>query len=68
MNLDEDNTIFDYHCDNLYHPEAEGGIAYNDPALGIDWHVPADKMIISPKDAVRPLLKDEDGGFTIGDE
>ncbi len=59
----EDNTIFDYHCDNLYHPEAEGGIAYNDPALGIDWHVPADKLIVSPKDAVRPMLKDEDGGF-----
>ena len=59
----EDNTIFDYQCDNLYHPEAEGGIAYDDPTLSIDWHVPVDKLIVSPKDANRTLLKDEDGGF-----
>lgn len=59
----EDNTIFNYFCDNPYHPDAEGGIAYNDPDLGIDWHVPIDKMIVSPKDAERSLLKNEDAGF-----
>lgn len=59
----EDNTVFDYHCDNLYHPEAEGGIAYNDPTLNIDWHVPANKLIVSPKDTNRPLLQNEDGNF-----
>ena len=63
----EDNTVFDYHCDNFYHPETEGGIAYNDPTLNIDWHVPTDKLIVSPKDAVRPLLKDENGGFVYSD-
>ena len=59
----EDNTIFDYQCDNLYHSEAEGGIAYDDPTLNIDWPVPADKLIVSPKDAVRPLFKDEEAHF-----
>ena len=45
-------------CDNYYCPESEGAIAWNDPALGIDWRIPADKVILSPKDLHHPLLKD----------
>lgn len=43
-------AVFSYKCDNLYHPEAEGGVMYNDATLNIDWKIPADKAIISPKD------------------
>lgn len=52
-----ETAIFTYKCDNLYHPEADGGILFNDPDLGIDWKIPADKMILSAKDTKHPLLK-----------
>ncbi|MEN9304657.1 MAG: hypothetical protein RL264_3086 [Bacteroidota bacterium] len=44
----EDNTIFSYKCTNLYHPESEGCLKWNDPNLQIDWN--AVNPIISPKD------------------
>ena len=53
-----DVAVFLYKCDNYYCPESEGAIAWNDPALGIDWRIPADKVILSPKDLHHPLLKD----------
>ncbi len=53
-----EHAVFSYKCDNLYHPEADGGILLTDPALGIDWHIPADKMILSEKDKHHPLLRD----------
>ncbi len=53
-------AIFQYKCDNLYCPQSEGAIAWNDPALNIDWRIPADKVILSPKDSNHPLLKDCD--------
>ncbi len=46
----EDNTIFFYKCDNFYCKEAEGGVIYNDPKLGIDWQVEASNMLLSEKD------------------
>jgi dTDP-4-dehydrorhamnose 3,5-epimerase len=42
----------------LYCKESEGAIAWNDEALGIDWKIPADQVILSEKDANHPLLKD----------
>lgn len=54
----EDETIFTYKCDNFYHPEAEGGVMYNDADLGIDWMLNADEIQLSEKDTVLPLLKD----------
>lgn len=51
-------AVFSYKCDELYHPEADGGISLLDDALAIDWGVPADKMILSEKDRRHPLLKD----------
>jgi len=52
----EDDTIFSYKCDNFYNKESEGGILFTDPALAIDWQVPADKMLVSEKDYHNPLL------------
>ena len=56
-------AIFTYKCDNLYHPEADGGILLNDPDLAIDWQVPEDLRILSEKDKKHPLLKDFDNPF-----
>lgn len=53
-----ERAVFSYKCDELYHPEAEGGVLFTDPELGIDWQIPAEKMIISAKDTCHPLLKD----------
>ena len=59
----EDNTIFSYKCDNFYNKESEGGILFTDPSLGIDWQVPADKMLVSDKDLNNPVLKDSINNF-----
>ncbi len=47
-----------YKCDGFYNKESEGGIRYDDPALGIDWKIPADKALVSPKDIALPLFAD----------
>ncbi len=46
-----ETAVLMYKCDNLYCKEAETGALYNDPALGIDWQVPTDKVRLSDKDA-----------------
>lgn len=58
-------AVFQYKCDNYYHPESEGGISILDPTLGIDWQIDADKAILSDKDLHNPLLKDFDSPFTL---
>ena len=50
-------VVFQYKCDEFYHPEAEGGIAWNDPNLGIDWKIPENKIIVSVKDTMYLLLQ-----------
>ncbi len=52
-----ETAIFFYKCDNFYNKESEGGIIYNDPALGIDWNMTSDELIISDKDKVLPNLQ-----------
>lgn len=52
-----------YKCDAFYNKESEGGIRYNDPALQIDWKIPAGKTIVSEKDEVNPLLADCKNSF-----
>ena len=59
----EDNTIFSYKCDNFYNKESEGGILFDDPALDIDWQVPTEKMLVSDKDRVNPVLRDNINNF-----
>lgn len=51
-----ENAIFTYKCDNLYHPEADGGILLNDPTLAIDWRIPEAQRIISDKDKKHPTF------------
>ena len=57
-------AIFQYKCDNFYHPETDGGISILDKSLGIDWRIPTDKAILSEKDTKHALLKDFDSPFT----
>ncbi|MDR2685472.1 MAG: dTDP-4-dehydrorhamnose 3,5-epimerase [Rickettsiales bacterium] len=52
------SAVFAYKCDNFYDPSADGGLIYNDPALGIDWQIPAGEEILSEKDKRHPLLKE----------
>ncbi len=47
-----------YKCDNYYDKSTEGGIAYNDPALAIDWKISLADAIVSDKDKVQPLMAD----------
>ena len=51
-----DDTVFHYKCTDLYHPEAELSVAWNDPDLGIDW--PIEEPVLSGKDAAAPRLRD----------
>ncbi len=53
-----ETAIFAYKCDNFYCKEAEFGIRYDDPEIGIDWRVPVDKVVTSEKDRLANTLKD----------
>lgn len=53
-----EEVIFQYKCDNYYAPQSEGSVIWNDPDLGIDWGVPAEKAVLSEKDNRNPRLKD----------
>ena len=53
-----DEVLFAYKCDNRYMPSHERGIAWNDPALGIDWRVNVKSFFLSEKDTRNPLLAD----------
>jgi len=60
-----DEAVFQYKCDEFYHPEADGGISITDTSLGIDWRIPTDKAILSEKDTRHALLQDFDSPFSI---
>ena len=53
-----ETAVFQYKCDEFYHPEADAGIQLLDPALGIDWRIPWDRAVMSEKDRVRAALQD----------
>ena len=53
-----EEVVFQYKCDEFYHPEAEGGIAWDDPDLAIDWRLPAADLILSSKDLHHPFIRD----------
>ncbi|TAJ47780.1 MAG: dTDP-4-dehydrorhamnose 3,5-epimerase [Chitinophagaceae bacterium] len=55
--LSEAATFF-YKCDNYYNPATEAGIIFNDPALGIDWQLPVNELLLSAKDKVLPTLQE----------
>ena len=56
----EDDTIFAYKVDNYYSPENDRGIAFNDPAIHIDWQIETEALNLSNKDMKQPLLKNAD--------
>lgn len=51
-----DEAVFAYKCTDFYHPEDEGGIMWNDPAIGIDWPKLAVPYIFSEKDTKYPAF------------
>ena len=60
-----ETAVFQYKCDEFYHPEADGGISILDDTLGIDWRIPTAQVILSDKDTRHPLLKDFTTPFTL---
>lgn len=60
-----DTAVFQYKCDNYYHPEADGGISIQDDTLGIDWQIDPTEALLSEKDTKHPLLKDFDSPFIL---
>ena len=59
----EDGTEGQYKVDELYYPEYDRAIAWNDPELGIEWGLGSSEMVVSPKDKQAPLLKESDVNF-----
>ena len=58
-----ETAVFQYKCDNFYTPSADDGISIQDESLGIDWQIPADKVILSEKDLKHKLLKEFNSPF-----
>jgi dTDP-4-dehydrorhamnose 3,5-epimerase len=56
-------AVFQYKCDDFYHPEAEGAIAWNDADIAIPWPISSEDVILSEKDKHHPCLKDFDSPF-----
>jgi dTDP-4-dehydrorhamnose 3,5-epimerase len=61
-----ETAIFSYKCDNVYSTENERGLNLNDSKLNIDWQVPVDKQIISPKDKILPDFNNAEMNFRYG--
>jgi dTDP-4-dehydrorhamnose 3,5-epimerase len=57
------SAIFQYKCDNFYHPEADGGISILDETLRIDWGLALEEALVSEKDANHPKLAVFDSPF-----
>ncbi|MCM1137092.1 MAG: dTDP-4-dehydrorhamnose 3,5-epimerase [Muribaculum sp.] len=60
-----DIAVFQYKCDEFYHPEADGGISIIDDTLGIDWRIDPKDAILSEKDTKHPILKEFDSPFEL---
>lgn len=56
----EDDTVFAYKVDNYYSPENDRGVAFDDPALNIDWQLNKEQLNLSVKDKAQPLLNSAD--------
>ena len=54
-----DEAVFNYKCTNLYAPEYDGGIRWNDPEVGIEWPLETiDEVLLSEKDGQLPFLRE----------
>lgn len=60
-----ETAVFQYKCDEFYHPEADGGISIMDQSLGINWKIPTDQAILSEKDTKHQMLANFDSPFNI---
>ena len=63
-----ETAVFQYKCDNFYAPQADGGISIVDDSLGIDWHIPTEKALLSDKDTKHDRLKNFDSPFSITED
>ena len=55
----EERTLFSYLCGDRYDPDSDGGIRWDDPDVAVNWPLErVDKLIVSPKDAALPTLKE----------
>ncbi len=61
-----ETAVFQYKCDNFYAPQADGGISILDASFGIDWRIPAERIILSEKDTKHCLFSDFNSPFDIG--
>ena len=61
--VQSESAVFQYKCDEFYHPEADGGISILDSSLGIDWKIPVGKSVLSEKDMKHPLFRDFESPF-----
>ena len=62
-----ESAVFQYKCDNFYHPEADGGISILDETLGIDWGLAMEEALLSEKDTKHPTLAEFDSPFVYGE-
>ena len=60
-----ETAVFQYKCDDFYHPEADGGINIQDETLGIDWQIKMEEALLSEKDTKHACLADFDSPFEI---
>ena len=60
-----DTAIFQYKCDEYYHPEAEGAIAWDDQTLNIDWRLNPADVILSDKDRHHPSFANFQSPFAL---
>jgi dTDP-4-dehydrorhamnose 3,5-epimerase len=58
-----ESAIFQYKCDNFYHPEVDGGISILDETLGVNWGLSFEEALLSEKDKKHPKLEDFDSPF-----
>ena len=63
-----DEAIFQYKCDDFYHPEAEGAIAWDDPDIAIEWLIPTEDVILSEKDKCHPFLREYNSPFSLSSD
>ncbi|HHU00927.1 dTDP-4-dehydrorhamnose 3,5-epimerase [Xiashengella succiniciproducens] len=59
-----DEVIFYYKCSSVYNHEAERGINFNDPSLGINWQIDIRDAVVSPKDKTLPFFEEAEKNFS----
>lgn len=62
VTLENDTEVL-YKVSELYSPKHDHTIRFDDPAVGIDWPIGSEGLIVSPRDRTAPLLSEIDTGF-----